>query len=65
MHGGEDTVRRTRRSARKQPAADAAILNEIQLQEPIQITDQGRQCVLSNIVRMWLHDMGDIHPLCF
>ena len=41
VHDGEDVARKARRSARKQTTADAAVLNEIQLQEPIQITEQG------------------------
>jgi len=45
MHDGEDGVRKARRPTRKQPSADAAVLNEIQLQEPIQITEQGWHCI--------------------
>jgi len=39
-----------RRPARKQPKADATVLNEIQLQEPIQITEQGMHISFSALM---------------
>ena len=54
VHDGEDIAKKTRRPARKQPRADAAVLNEIQLQEPIQITEHGMHISFSALTLLWM-----------
>jgi len=51
-HDADYAAGRTRRPARKQSRADASVLNEIPLQEPIQITEQGWQCLVPGSARM-------------
>jgi len=52
-----------RRSSRKQPKADAAVLNEIQLPEPIQITEQG-MCYISFSALMPLSGLQEGNLAC-